>query len=338
MSTMGSTGGGAPNSTGGQASTGAPAGTSASSSAVSMGSSASSTAGSGSTLGSSGQGSTFTATAGSTSAINFKWGDGWREAIAAGDPKVLQRLGRFNSPEDMWRSYTALEARMSSGEFKTALKPDATDAEKAAWRKDNGIPEEAKGYDLKFDDGTVIGEEDMPVVGKFLEIAHKNNLTNAQVKDTLAWYYTMAEAQTEERATQDTAIAREAQDKLRGKWGTEYRPNINSVHSLLDGAPAGLKDLILNGRLADGTPIGSSVGALEWLANMSRQLNPAGTVVPAGTVNVGQAITGELDKLTKMMGNRNSEYWKGPKAAENQARYLELVTARDRIAAQGGKK
>ena len=331
MSTMGSTGGGAPNSTGAPASTDAPAGTSASSSA-------SSTAGVASTMGSSGQGSTFTATAGSTGSINFKWGDGWREAIAAGDPKVLQRLGRFNSPEDMWRSYTALEARMSSGEFKTALKADATDAEKAAWRKDNGIPEEAKGYDLKFDDGTVIGEEDMPVVGKFLEIAHKNNLSNAQVKDTLAWYYTMAEAQTEERATQDTAIAREAQDKLRDKWGTDYRPNINSVHSLLDGAPAGLKDLILNGRLADGTPIGSSVSALEWLANMSRQLNPAGTVVPAGTVNVGQAITSELEKLTKMMGNRNSEYWKGPKAAQNQARFLELTEANNRMAAQGGKK
>ena len=335
MSTMGSTGGGAPNSTGGNVSTGM-SGSSASSSGISMGSSQSSTGSAGSTMGSTGSGSTYTSSAGSTA--SFKWGDGWREAIAGGDAKILQRLGRFNSPEDMWRSYTALEARMSSGEFKSVLKADATDEEKAIWRKENGIPEKPTDYDLKFENGTVIGEEDMPVVGKFLELAHKNNLTNAQVKDTLDWYYTMAEAQTEERATKDTAIAREAQDKLRDKWGQEYRPNINSVHSLLDGAPAGLKDMILNGRLADGTPIGSSVQALEWLANMSRQLNPAGTVVPAGTANVGQAIASELEKLTAMMGNRNSEYWKGPKAEANQARYRELTDANNRMAAQGGKK
>lgn len=340
MSTMGSTGGAGPSSTGGAASTGESQGSTAgSSSSMSMGSSAGSTAGSGSTMGSTGQGSTYTATAGSTASINFKWNEGWREAIAAGDPKMLARLGRFNSPEDMWRSYTALEARMSSGELKSALPKDATPEQLATWRKENGIPEKPTDYELKFANGTVIGEEDMPVVGKFLEIAHKNNLSNAQVKDTLEWYYTMAEAQTEEQATKDTTIAREAQDKLRAKWGTEYRPNINSVHGLLDGAPAGLKDLILNGRLANGTPIGSSVEALEWLAGMSRQLNPVGTVVPAGTLNPGQHIAGELEKLTAMMGNRNSPYWKGDKAKEHQARYRELVEANNRMQQQaGGKK
>lgn len=340
MSTMGSTGGAGPeNSTGASVgSTGQSQGSTAeSSSSISMGSTQGSTAGSASTMGSTGQGSTFTATSGSTA--SFKWTDGWREAIAAGDPKQLARLGRFNSPEDMWRSYTALEARMSSGELKSALPKDATPEQLTAWRKENGIPEKATEYELKFADGTVIGQEDMPVVGKFLEIAHKNNLSNAQVKDTLEWYYTMAEAQTEEQSTKDTTLARAAQDELRNKWGTEYRPNINSVHGLLDGAPAGLKDLILNGRLADGTPIGSSVPALEWLANMSRQLNPVGTVVPAGTLNPGAHISAELQKLTDMMGNRNSAYWKGDMAKTHQARYRELVEANNRMQQQaGGKK
>ena len=319
MSTMGSTGGGEPASTG--------------AAAASTGQSMGSTGSQGST-GTGQQGSTFTASAGSTGSIAFKWGDGWREAVAKGDEKMLARLGRFNSPEDMWRSYTALEARMSSGELKSALKEGATDAEKAQWRKENGIPEKPTDYDLKLSDGTVIGEEDMPTVGKFLEAAHANNLTPAQVKSTLDWYYGMAKTQTDEQATKDTELARATQDELRGKWGNEYRPNINAVHGLLDQAPAGLKDLLLNGRLADGTPIGSSVAGLEWLAQMARIVNPAGTVVPAGTTNIGQAISAELDKLTKMMGNRNSEYWKGPNAEKNQARYRELVDAQTRQAAR----
>ena len=53
---------------------------------------------------------------------------------------------------------------------------------------------------------------------------------------------------------------------------------------------------------------------------------------------MGQAIAGELEKLTKMMGNRNSDYWKGPNATKNQARFRELTEANNRLAAQGGKK
>lgn len=320
MSTQGSTGGGgdgSDQSTGTvQSSTGLDAG------GAGGGSSAASTGFEGTTAGSSGTGS-------------FKWGDGWRDALAGGDAKTLQRLGRFNSPEDMWRSYTALEARMSSGELKSALKPDATQEEITAWRKANGVPEKPGDYDLKFTDGLVIGEDDKPVIDQFLAVAHKNNLPTAAVRESLAWYYDSVQKQTEDRATKDTELARSAQDSLRNKWGQEYRPNINAVHALLDGAPAGFKDRFLNGRLADGTPIGSDVAGLEWMANMSRQLNPAATVVPAGTANAGQAITDELQKFKAMMGNDNSEYWKGPKAKQNQARYRELVSAQSAMATRG---
>lgn len=275
-----------------------------------------------------------------SAAGSFKWGDGWREQVAAGDAKVLQRLGRFNSPEDMWRSYTALEGRMSSGEMKPALKADATDIEKAEWRKANGIPDKPEGYDLKFDNGFVIGAEDKPTVDKFLAVAHANNMVPAQVKEAVAWYFAEQAAQTDARALQDTKIAQESQDALRNKWSTEFRPNMNAFHGLLDAAPAGLKEQLLHGRLADGTPIGSSVQAIEWIAGMARELNPASTVVPGAGANVGQAITGELDKLTAMMGNRNSEYWRSRTPAEKeksdalQARYRELVDAQNKMAAR----
>jgi hypothetical protein len=32
-----------------------------------------------------------------------------------------------------------------------------------------------------------------------------------------------------------------------------------------------------------------------------------------------------------MMGNKNSEYWRGSNAEKNQARYRELVNARERM-------
>ena len=298
-----------------------------------------STAGSGgSTAGSTGTG-TITSSGGSTAGITFAWNEKWRDELAAGDAKTLARLGRFNSPGDIWRSYLALEQRMSTGELKSALKPDATDAEKAAWRTENGIPDKPEGYDLTFADGTVIGEEDKPMVDAFLKSAHAANMTPAQVKQTLAWYYDHNDTLTEQQATKDTEVAQKAQDTLRGKWGNEYRANMNATHGLLDQAPAGFKDKFLNGRLADGTPIGSSVEGLEWIAHLARQLNPMGTIVPAGGAS-GADLAKELATIEAKMGNRNSDYWKGAKDANGQtalqARYKELITYQQ--AQQGGKK
>lgn len=321
MSTMGSTGsadaGSGGQSTGGMASTGGGF----------SGSSMSST-GAGDSTG------TYTSSGGSTGSVSFKWGDGWREAIAGSDAKILQRLGRFATPEDMWKSYTALEARMSSGELKTAKPKDATPEALAQWRKDNGIPEKPGDYDLKFDNGLVIGEEDKPVIDAFLEVAHKNDLPPSAVKEAVAWYYQTAEKQTEERAAKDTEAAQKAVDALRAEYGNEYRPNLNAMQSLLDLAPAGLKDKLLHGRLADGTPVGSSVDAIKWLVGLARQVNPVGTVVPAGTANPGQAIEAEISKYESMLGNRNSEYWKGDKAAWHQNRYKELIEAKQAMAAR----
>src|SRR3546814_16344446 len=53
------------------------------------------------------------------------WPDDWREQMAAGDEKELKRLQRFTSPLTMRKSQHALEQQLSSGEFKTAVGPDA---------------------------------------------------------------------------------------------------------------------------------------------------------------------------------------------------------------------
>lgn len=275
---------------------------------------------------------TTQATTSTTTADGFKWGDGWRDALAKGDEKVRARLERFATPDDIWKMNTELEKKMSSGALKTARPKDDNPEALTAWRKENGIPEKPDGYELKFDNGLVIGEEDKPVIDAFLAVAHKNDLPPSAVKDAVAWYYETAEKQTDARAEQDLKLAREAADALRTTFGTDYRPNMNAMQSFLDLAPAGLKDKLLHGRLADGTPVGSSPEAIQWLVSLARQINPVGTVVPAGTVNPGQHLEAEIAKYESMLGNRNSEYWKGDKAQWHQNRYLELTAAKQQMA------
>lgn len=320
MSTAASTGGGGtPSSTGGSGS-----------------STASSTGGSATTFAS--HGSTASST-GSTATP--PWGETWRQHIAGQDAQELARLGRFDSPAAIYRSFRELENKLHGGLLKSTLRKDASQEEIQAWRKDAGIPLEAKDYwnHMQFDDGLVVGDEDKPIFEDFFAAAHKANMHPDQVKEAVRWYYDHEGKQTEARETKDLEIAKKTADVLRGVWpGAEYRANMNAIEGLMaqapainmpDGSKVPLKDVLMQARLPDGTPIGSSPEALQFLAHLAKEINPAATVVPAGTTNVVQSIDEELGKLKKMMGNKQSEYWKGPNAAANQARYKQLLEAKE---------
>ena len=263
-----------------------------------------------------------------------KWPDTWRMDMSGGDEKEVKQLERYASPADIWRKARALEQRLSSGELKSAFPKDATEEQVKQWRTENGVPESPDKYELQFDDG-VIDDNDKELVGDILKTAHESNLTKEQAKNTIQAIADLREKRTEARQEKDAQIAKETQDALRAEFGPDYRQNVNLIKGLLDTGPTGLKQKLLSGRMADGTPIGSDPDVLRFLATVARQINPVTTLIPGAGANIAGAIDDELSKLNGMMGNRGSEYWKGPNAEKNQKRYRELVSARDRM---GNKK
>lgn len=264
------------------------------------------------------------------------WPDDWRENYAKGDPKILNRLKRFDSPKAAIDSFFAADKKLSSGLHKMALPDNATPEQLAEWRSTAGIPDSAAGYleHLALNDGLLIGDDDAPIVGEFLETAHEANMTPAQVSRAINWFFETQEAQAEQQRTSDDANRARFDDELRQEWGTMYRRNLAAVKGLLAGAPEEVSNGIIGGRLADGTPIGNHPATLRWLANLAMEINPAATVVPgAGTNSVGQ-IESEIAAIEKRMGGDKKErdaYFKDEAA---QARYRDLITARDRIGAR----
>lgn len=256
------------------------------------------------------------------------WPETWRTELAGANPDEAKRLERFNSPNDIYRSYRALEQRVSSGELKLSKPfPDkGTPEEQTAWRKENGIPEAPDKYDLNME-GVVIGDEDKPIIEGFLKYAHKANYTTQQVHAGLDWYYDHVEKQAETQAETDKQVMTASQDALRAEWGNEYRPNINRIHALLDTAPPGVKDKLLSGRMANGIPVGSDPDILRFLASVSREINPVTTVVPGAGANIASAIEDEIAQIEKIMKENRAAYNQDEK---KQARLRELYAARDR--------
>ena len=254
------------------------------------------------------------------------WPEDWRQKYAGEDPKLLKRLERFASPDAALDALIAAQAKISAG-VKDPLKADATPEELAAWRAENGVPETPDAYELKLTDGLIIGDSDKPFVDEFLTIAHAKNMDSATVSTAVDWFLGKQQELIAEQAERDGERRVKTFEALREEFGPQYKTEVKVAMQALESAAPGVKDAFLAGRLADGTMIGDSPEIIRWLNSITRQLNPVGVVVPGSGTNAVQAAEAERDSLRKMMGDRKSDYWKGPNAEKNQARYRDLTTA-----------
>lgn len=264
----------------------------------------------------------------------------WRAQLAGDDKTALAQLDRFASPAELHRSYRALQQRLSSGELRATLAPDASDEQRAAWRKENGLPEKPEGYveKLALPDGVVLADADKVVVSDFAaKIAHKHGLSQSQVNDVVGWYYGVQDAQALAREEADLAYHRTHDDALRAEWGADYRPNVNAVSNLIARMPGGLGERLLTARIDDPAKPGASwrLGDdphfIRFLAQVERELNPAATLVPAGAGDGAKALADRKAELQVQMRDRSSDYWRGPRAEAMQQEYRDIVAAEERI-------
>lgn len=266
------------------------------------------------------------------------WPEDWRDKAAAGDEKFRKQLDRFRSPADLAGSYRALRQKMSSGEL-SAARPgeDASDEERAEWRKDNGIPDSHEAYLESLPDGLVVGEADKPLALSFAEALHKVDAPPAVAAAALGWYYKAQDEAQAAQAEADKAFKARSEDALRGEWGNEYRGNINSIRSFLDAGPADedgtpLVDLLLEGRLANGSKLGDNPTIMRWLAQMAYEANPAGFISPGTGKSQAQGVADEIAGIEKTMRENRNAYDKDEKM---QARLRDLYAAQERLSAKG---
>lgn len=263
------------------------------------------------------------------------WPENWRNMYAGEDAKLLARLERFTDPAKAFDALIEAQNKIRSGDFAKPLPANANEQERLAWRQANGIPDKPEGYFEKLPDGLVIGKDDQPLFTEFAKAMHDENVSPAAMHKAVKWYYGLQDREQAAISNTDKQHAIETTDALRQKWGNDYRANIGQVMSFLDSLGGELKSQLMDASLPDGRRLFNSPEIVSWFADKARELNPAGILIPGGN-GEGQmaSIDAEMKGLEKMMGNKSSEYWKGPSAEKNQARYRDLIDAKQKIAAR----
>ena len=251
----------------------------------------------------------------------------WRTQMAGEDKEAMKRLARFTDPSMVYKSLRSLETKLSSGEFKKPLAENATAEEKATWRKENGLPEKPEVYveKLALPSGIVIGEAEKPVVAELAAVAHEDGMEPKTFNNLVSRYYELQDKQRQAKEDADVAFRLESEDVLRKDWqGPNYRRNVTAVENLMETWPKGLAVKVLAGRDPDGRKLGDNPDFIKQMAALAFELNPAATLVPAGTTDAGKNVQARIEEIRQIRRNEPDKYNSDKKL---QAEELELIEA-----------
>lgn len=269
--------------------------------------------------------------------VPAEWPDDWRQKMAGTDKKLLARLERMTSPNDVLNSWRAIEQRLSSGELKRALPNNATPEEVKAYRESNGIPDKPEGYDVALGNGFVWGEADKPLLEDFTKHAHADNIPGEVVKSVLGWFTRQQQQTADEVSQRDENERVNGGEALRAEWGNGFKGNLAAARNMFEGqtvttpdgaAKVPLYDLLMTARADDGRRLGNIPDVIKWAASVSRDLNPFATIVPdspgGSPIKTAEARMGELNA---MMRDKGSAYWRGAQRDNLQEEWRTLHDA-----------
>jgi hypothetical protein len=259
------------------------------------------------------------------------WPEDWRTKLGGDDEKAAKRLARFGSPDAVWKSYTELEKKLSSGALKPAAPAaDAPAEEIAAYRKELGVPEAPTGYLSELPKGIQISDADKPAMDLLAAKMHGVNAPPAAVHAAIETLYAARQIVQDQQAQNDTNAKNTFEETMRGEWGPQYTPHMNAIKNWATATLGEAAPLLLGARLADGTPLGSSQPVLKALLANALELNPAATVVPSGGGNAIASIEGRMKEIEATMGT--AAYTKDAKV---RAEYRTLIEAKQKMTARG---
>ncbi len=246
--------------------------------------------------------------------------------------------GQFTDLGHLLKTLKAGQDKMS----KAVIPPgkDATDEERATYRKQMGIPAEAAGYKLmvpeKMPDGTEWGEEDAALASGFLAIAHKNDASPQLVQDVFDWFVE-TQAGLHAATTKAQVTYREEQEaNLKKSWGGDYDKNVALAQRFVNGVvpDTGESAELLALELKGGGVLGAHPVFLKAMAEAGARIDTADplAIMPESEQ---QAIQARIDELTQLQHSDPTKYTSQAVQDELQGLYQKKAGTRPVVGTAG---
>ena len=152
------------------------------------------------------------------------WFDGISEDL------VTDKIKRFGSLEDFTRSYNEAQ-KLISGKGLKAPGDDASTEEVDAFYKAIGRPDSVDGYKVTLPEDSLIDED---TLGVYKEAALKAGATTRQFQTMMDEVNASIANQLEADKAQAAERTREAEETLKGEWGSKYKDNIAAIKQTMN--------------------------------------------------------------------------------------------------------
>lgn len=237
------------------------------------------------------------------------WPEDWRVQMAGGDEKAAKALARYSSPDAVGKALIAAKSRLRSGEYKRDLPEDATPEQISEWRKERGIPDDAKDYELpilldgNYDELDDFGKES---VDTFRGAFHELNLPPESASKIMTVANEVAMKQMERQAEQDAQRQEETEDALRTDWGADYRKNIQLNAKFMEDKFGDNWQSMITARTPEGLRLADDPKFNKFINDMARA--EGGTILESGEVVAGQNAQARIDEIRKIMQSDYPKY------------------------------
>lgn len=179
------------------------------------------------------------------------------------------------------------------------------------------------GYSFR---AMAVSPEDQAGYDAFGRTARAYDLTQRQFEGVAAFhrgYVASQNAAVAQAVRQHNAQAQAATvQELQAEWGEGYAVEIAAIEELYAAMPTAMRTLLMYGDVDTGERALNSAPVLRWLAGVAHGRRGGGS--PQNTASTED----EMFAIEALMGDKSSPYWKGPRAARLQARYLQLQRGR----------
>lgn len=235
-----------------------------------------------------------------------------KKVTAADLPKELAKrktalektLGRYNSLEDALVAGFNAQEKIRTGAHKAPLPEDATDAEKAEWRKANNIPESAEQYDVPKVPGHQWTDADKPVLDALKARAFQNNWPQDVVSGVTTFYAELLQQAEQEQATaiaeKDRADLEARRDRRRELFGADSKQAFTLMERALKDErvfPQELGIAMADARMPDGTKLFNHPAFEPFLHQLALSTYGEGAMISGEQATAAASEKAELEAL-----------------------------------------
>ena len=238
--------------------------------------------------------------------------------LANGDDKREKQLERVLDMETFTNNYFNAQDKIRAGEISIGLPENPTDEQLADWRAANGVPEAADKYELTLGEGQALDERDQRIMEGAYAAAHAHGVSATALSAITSALLKGDDVESDADMAEDGVQKQTTTRQLKETWGGDYDINLNMAMGLVAQLPEGAREGFEGARMADGKSVFNSPEVMVLFADIARQLNPGGTVVP-NSANPMQSIKDEIAKLEDRMADPG---WHKDVAANNRLEQL----------------